>query len=412
MLKVSSSFNSPVGTPVGSPVKSQNNNRSVSPNLSPIHRRTSIGLTNKINEIINRDRDKNISFNSDNQNNSVSNIPRQARSIFNNQSNDNLNNNNINNNNDLSCASDFNEQFSAIQIHSPTPAMAIIRRNIVQENSNSISFSLVPPPNFNGFNISSSNKDNKLICPSAPKAKRRKNIDELDNPVAKKAAEVSMKSNQVYRNVPFTVQPIHNANGQYSQAFTIASAGGQVVDKVENDQIIFKSFLPDLIAHNSKRLSTYITNSVDQYEQLIYDGFPVSIIYNVDTVKEDGFYLVENIPYKFPILWDEDALLSEIMEKKHVLSEGVQVEVKDLLIQVKRMFKFAYDEKMPLDISSSNVRINKDRIVVLIDFREELDGYDNSTNNNPFEIDVSGLLRSFANSNKEIYDYLDPRQQN
>jgi predicted component of type VI protein secretion system len=86
--------------------------------------------------------------------------------------------------------------------------------------------------------------------------------------------------------------------------------------------------------------------------------------------------------------------------------------IKNILDQLGKMMEVSINHKIEADFQPDNLRIRDDGILVLIDFREELDE-DQENIKNPTDLFYlyKSMINSFAPSG-EIYDYLIARCTN
>lgn len=235
---------------------------------------------------------------------------------------------------------------------------------------------------------------NHLPCPATPK---KTPIQRKLSPFAKKALEVSATDTlifQTHNDASIKFQRGEQiGKGDYCEVFEV-TASEKLFENYENNEILIKCYKKELIVKDNSRIIEYLTNSLTQYKQLKSLEYPITKILNVETAEKDAFILVEKVPKEFSIDWQKNTPIA-------LLSETTQ----NYLNQIKQMFQIAFDQKLYLDLSASNVRINNSEQVVLIDFMEEKGS---KKWDNPFQIVLNKHLKSFAQGNDEIYEYLIP----
>lgn len=196
------------------------------------------------------------------------------------------------------------------------------------------------------------------------------------------------------RTVEFQIGAELIGKGCYSEVYVIASSTGELVPKVANDRILFKRYHKDIIERRREVVEKFVDGTLEQYNFLseeYLDGkpFPMAKIFNAQTAKRDGYFLVEKVPFEFNDDKDID------MKNKTTL---------DRLSQVKKMFQYAFDKGLKgvrsLDLTRQNVRINEEGKVVLIDYMEE--------NQGKFVNLIEKHIETFAQGNEKIREYLLP----
>ncbi|HEV8051778.1 MAG TPA: hypothetical protein VGP47_04725 [Parachlamydiaceae bacterium] len=232
-----------------------------------------------------------------------------------------------------------------------------------------------------------SSKSTKV--PEAPSKKKRIN----PNSFAYKAMDLTTKDvfeysteNQVNT---FQIKPTVLGKGCYCEVFEIASSDFELVPGFSNEQILFKRYHKEVIEKRRENVEKFINNSLDQYNLLTKDNFPIAKIFNATTAKVDAFFLVERIPHEFKINWNKDTAIESLDEIS--LS---------CLKQVKWMFQYSFDNNIKMDLSNDNVRLNDDGKIILIDFMEE--------NQGKFREVAEKHIETFARGNENIKTYLRP----
>lgn len=265
---------------------------------------------------------------------------------------------------------------------------------LASSSSSTIQLAPIPTPATSGMKKFTSPT---FTPPSTPVKKR---TSESLGGFKNLAFTVSCTRQQQYTRTPgnivdFTISAIPGAKGQHSQAYTISSARN-LFSGYQNDQLLFKAYQQEVVLNARKNVEMFARNSLKQYGQLLAIQFPIARILNVKTIFRDGYFLVEKIPHPFEISWDENTPIVSLDE-----------ETKLRLFQVKVMFASAFDQKIAVDLSADNVRVDNQGRVVLIDFMEEDETNPFSTN--PFGPLVAKCLLTFSRGNSEIEAFLDPR---
>lgn len=173
-------------------------------------------------------------------------------------------------------------------------------------------------------------------------------------------------------------------NGDHSNVYQV-SGNLPIFEGYANEELLVKCYQRKLIDKNTiRQIESFVVTALTQYVELLTINFPVAKILNAATIKDDGFFVVENIPYAFNI---PDELDLDNLPEDHPMT------------QVKTMFQIAFDQKIGLDLSRDNVRIKADGTVVLTDFIECSE---------EFELILFKLLKTFSQNSREIFDYLKP----
>lgn len=185
---------------------------------------------------------------------------------------------------------------------------------------------------------------------------------------------------------------IANGRGQHMTVHRIREGCAPLFAGYSNSKLLIKFYQENLIETTySSKLESYFNHSIAQYLKLVSLGFPVSKILNQAMAKMDGFFIVEEIEAELPD-W-----------------AGINVaEIPDNhpLLQLKRMFQFAYDHKMNLDLRKDNIRMTSEGILKLADFMEHKEDIEGE--GNAFVFILPECLETCAEGNKEIYDFLKP----
>lgn len=263
--------------------------------------------------------------------------------------------------------------------------------------------------------------DESKVRPNAQKKKC------ITNEFANKLLEVSMKKNHTVMTSdgPVNFEIKSWKNGTFLNISEIIS-DQQIYPSYSNNEIIFKCFQPGIIQSDSNQIESYFDNVIAQYNQLIelenlrnellerrhneilddeelqkideqlakLNVPAYAKILNIETAKQDGFFIIEKISEAFEISFDSDTKIEELSD-----------EDKKYLDQVKAGFKFAYDNGICLDYKKDNVGI-RDGIVVLFDYMER---------KMKINLRINTCVQTFAKNsekvpNQEIYDYLMPAE--
>ncbi|MBA3239224.1 MAG: hypothetical protein H0T62_12870 [Parachlamydiaceae bacterium] len=116
---------------------------------------------------------------------------------------------------------------------------------------------------------------------------------------------------------------------------------------VSNDKLLIKLYAADSKSFNEVKAPVYMQNSINNYHEAVRLGLSVSTIYNIETALTDKYFLVEFIPAEV-----------DLGNEHH-------------LKQVQHFIKVSYENKIPFDLSFSNLRVKEDGTVTLIDFVEK-----------------------------------------
>lgn len=153
----------------------------------------------------------------------------------------------------------------------------------------------------------------------------------------------------------------------------------------ERDDVYVKVLHLDAPSHlKSARISHVVNNIFQQYRELREASLPIINILNVETVQQDGYWLVERLE-RFVLPWD-----------KATPKEEINWEV---LEQMKAFFRYAFSSssELPLDLKPENFGYRDDRLV-LLDFREEQE--------DDFSVVASQCLRNCSKENRFVMEEL------
>lgn len=172
-----------------------------------------------------------------------------------------------------------------------------------------------------------------------------------------------------FRGQEYSVSKIEGAKGDFMQAFMIDEDPRSLFPNVEvGVQLLVKTYLSSVIQKNSGfKLESYMSNSLNQYDQAIQWGLRVARILNYSSNEpsqtiQDRVLIVEYIPHAFEELslsWFGDMKLEDIKPKNF-----------ELLQQAKIMFNKYVESGISFDLLPRNLRYDDKGLLYLIDFRE------------------------------------------
>lgn len=191
-----------------------------------------------------------------------------------------------------------------------------------------------------------------FVCPAKPQKKSHKiagKFEKIFNSVNSGSAMVN----------GLTCSSRLFAAGSFMKTYTL-DCDIQIQPDVKNCDLLLKIYSGVKFLFNDEKMLKTLENSKKNYNKAKKFDLPVSIIYNIETAVTDGFFLAEFIP------------------------EAIDLTREDQLAQVRTFFEKSFQNKVPFDLSYSNLRVKND-VVTLIDFVEK-----------PFEFSNTEKLRSFA----------------
>jgi len=194
------------------------------------------------------------------------------------------------------------------------------------------------------------------------------------------------------QQVNFTISAIAGARGHFNQLFSISNCDEQLVPGIDNNQVLLKKYHETGRATAGRCYDRFIDNALRQYDQLkdLGDAFPVAVTYNRNTAKQDGFFLVEYIPYNLPSFAHFRAV------------DEMDGYTKSIFDQIKNMFAQAQENSLPIDLRHDNLMV-KDGKVILVDLME--------SHEDAWCMLVDRNLNSFVGDDRSspMRAYLDPR---
>lgn len=153
------------------------------------------------------------------------------------------------------------------------------------------------------------------------------------------------------------------ATGQHSQVYLIAAGSPALVDGIDNDNLVVKTFQDKVILkEGDSNIAEFIKNMMTQYDELLAAGLPIITIHNRATCALDGYLIVDRVRPFHATPWDASTPKDEI--------EGIHRPVID---QLKVFFDHARasTSQVPIDINISNFgQRGAANEVVLLDFME------------------------------------------
>ncbi len=283
-----------------------------------------------------------------------------------------------------------------------------------QATSSSSSTSYITPPTSplkNGINAVPASPDIPMISPFnfstsssrlPPETPWRptSRMNKRHSPYVTKALSIYQNSlsNPEFSPIPgFRLEKISGAAGEHSQVYKVATNTNneQLVPGISNDDILVKMHQHKHFQQTPKLVDSYLENSLIQYDDLKNRGKPISRIYNRETIKNDGYLIVERVT---PL-----AELSKSWQQPDVTIENLPEKTQTILREIRELVDFAWNDPstIPLDLQISNLGINREEKVVLFDFMEHAEDRPYG-----FRLIAKKCVNNIAGSSTSLSNYL------
>ena len=234
------------------------------------------------------------------------------------------------------------------------------------------------------------------------------NFERIQNGVA---IEYVLKTDQKLQTLSLQLSKVEGAKGDFFQlyrAIHVLMDGIEisVIDGIPVDKLIIKSFREDG-SHTQAELRNFniiMQTKFQQYQEAIRAELPMSKLAYADNLLDNCFFMEEYIPDPFLPLWNPNTPLDQI-----------DPQTKKYIDQIKKIVQKAFEEQIPLDLKIDNLRIKTEEVVIAEDGSVVITPIDGKVivcdlyeKKEPFSEVICYMLRSLANGNQEIYNYLIP----